>query len=221
MGFFDFIPLFGGSKEKDTIDLIQEQVSLVYTSVEHTRDAIEALAGGNRELFEEKRDTVNKLEDQIDGITRKIEESLYSGAFLAVSRSRLLDFAEDVDDVVDAAKDVVNIVDVMAGMKLEEGFHKMLKRHMDATVECVGFLKKCVENINDSEKISEYIMKVRHEEHIVDTIAAELFHSIRGPNYDAKNFVLLSKMLEFMNSISDRSEDASDTLKLITLMHKP
>jgi len=220
MSFFDFLP-FGKSKEKDTIDLIQEQVSLVYTSVECTRDAIEALAGGNTRVFAEKRDTVNHLEDRIDGITRKIEENLYSGAFLAVSRSRILDFAEDVDDVVDAAKDAVNIGDVLAGLNLEEGFHALLRKHLDATVDCVGFLKKCVENINNSEKISEYIIKVREEEHRVDTIAFELFHRIRSSKYDAKNFILLSKMLEFMNNISDRSEDASDTLKLITLMHKP
>jgi predicted phosphate transport protein (TIGR00153 family) len=221
MGLFDLIPFLGGSREADTIGLIQEQMLLVHASVESTRDAVEALARGDKKLFEEKRDVVNALEDRIDGITRKIEENLYSGAFLAVSRSRILDFAEEVDDIADAAKDVVNIGDVMAYMQVGEDFHALLHEHMEATLECVGYLGKCVENINNPKRLLEYIPKVREQEHRVDTIASQLFRFIRSPTYDAKNFILISKMIEFMDTISDRSEDASDTLKLITLMHKP
>lgn len=221
MSLFDLLPFVGKSRERDTVDLIQEQVALVYSSVENTRDAVEALAGGDRRLFEDRRDRVNALEDQIDGVTRRIEENLYSGAFLAVSRSRILDLAEEVDDIADATKDVVNIGDVMASMPIGEDFHALLRKHMEATLECVGYLKKCVENINSPERMVGFIVKVREQEHKVDTIASELFHFIRSPKYDAKNFIMISKMLEFMDSISDSSEDASDTLKLITLMHKP
>lgn len=220
MGLFDLIPFFGGGREKDTVELIQEQMKLVYDSVENTRMAIEALTKKDIKLFEEKRAIVNKLEDQVDTVTRKVEENLYSGAFLAVSRSRILDLAEDVDDIADAAKDVVNIGDVMIDIEIDGEFSALLRKHMEATLECVGYLKKCVESINNPEGMSECILKVREQEHKVDTNAAELFHLIRR-RYDAKDFVLISKMVEFMDSISDRSEDASDTLKLITLMHKP
>lgn len=221
MSLFDLLSFVGRSREADTLDLIQEQVALVYSSVESTRDAVGALAGGDRRLFGEKRDVVNALEDRIDGITRKIEENLYSGAFLAVSRSRILDFSEEVDDIADATKDVVNIGDIMGSMPIGDKLRVLLSKHMDATLECVGYLKKCVENIDKPEKMVEFIMRVREQEHKVDTIASELFHFIRNPEYDAKSFILISKMIEYMDTISDRSEDASDTLKLITLMHKP
>ena len=221
MGLFDWIPFVGKSKEKSTIELMQEQMNLVCKSVENTRMAVEALTEKNKSLFVEKREAVNSLEEEIDCVTRQIEENLYSGAFLAVSRSRILDLVEDVDDVADAAKDVVNIGDIMVEHEMSGEFNDLIRRHMNATVECVGYLKECFDSIDDHEKLPELIKKVRKQEHEVDEIAKELFHLIRKPDYDAKDFLLLSKMIEFMDEISDRSEAASDTLKLVMLVHMP
>jgi len=221
MSLFDLIPFLGKSKESDTVELMVEQMRLVYSAVENAMEAVDAVTKRDEKRFREKRDAVNRLEDESDDVTRKIEEKLYSGAFLAVSRGRILDFAEVVDDVADAAKDVVNISDIMIGVKLSREFDELLGRHRKATVECVGYLKQCVENINNQRKIPELVVEVRRKEHEVDTIAGELFHLIRSPDYNAKDFILISRMIEFMDEISDNAEDASDLLKLIMLMHTP
>ncbi|MDD5111813.1 MAG: DUF47 family protein [Candidatus Altiarchaeota archaeon] len=221
MDLFDLIPFLGRSREKSVVDLMNEQISLVYESVASVKAAVDALTGGDMTIFEEKKASVNALEDRIDGITRGIEEHLYSGAFLAASRSRILDFAEDVDDIADAAKDAVNIGDVIVGYGSNGRLGELLRRHMEITLKCVGSLKACVESSEKPDRLPALIMDVRRSEHEVDVIAEELFHLVRGPDFDAKSFVLISEMIEFMNNISDRSEDACDTLSLVMLMHKP
>jgi predicted phosphate transport protein (TIGR00153 family) len=221
MNLLDLIPFFGRSKEEDTVSLIKEHMNLVYGAVESTRDAIEALVRKDYLLFKGKASSVNSLEDRADSVTRRIEENLYSGAFLAVSRSRILDFAEEVDNIADSAKDAVNIGDIIMTMDIDESFHTLLQRHMEATLECVAYLKKCVESMNNPDEIPRLIEKVREQEHKVDTIAAELFRLIRDQKYDTKNFIIMSKMFEFMDDISDSAEDASDDLKLIMLINRP
>jgi uncharacterized protein Yka (UPF0111/DUF47 family) len=75
--------------------------------------------------------------------------------------------------------------------------------------------------MNNPDEIPRLIEKVREQEHKVDTIAAELFRLIRDQKYDTKNFIIMSKMFEFMDDISDSAEDASDDLKLIMLINRP
>ena len=119
----------------------------------------------------------------------------------------------------DWAEDLVQDTFVRAMGHLE--LLKMLKQHTQVTLDCVECLKNAIECIDKSEGVKESIYKCREGEHNADIIERDAFQLLYKSGHEAKDLILLSKLIELMGQISNYAEDASDTLSLILLMHRP
>ena len=221
MSVFDFLPFSGRNREQDTIALLKKQVSQVYASVEELVVLMTAYIAGDDVLCGEKRKSIDVLERECDDVRRLIEETLYSGAFLPLSRSRILDFAEKVDDIADAVQDTAHITKYLTGELRLSDVDSILSDLVGKTKECVKHLHDAVYSFDDEEKVKQLISQVDREEHEVDQIEEKVFNMLYIQDHPFKSLHLYSKLLDFAGGISNRAEDASDTLSLIVLMHKP
>ncbi|MFH1789204.1 MAG: TIGR00153 family protein [Candidatus Altiarchaeota archaeon] len=221
MGLFDLLPLVGRNKERETIGFLQEETCLVYESVRELGLLFYGFHERDDKIVSEKRDSINALEKKSDGLRRQIEESLYQGAFLPMSRSRILDLAEKTDEVANLVQDAAHLTQHMSGDIRVPELDELLKEQVKETLDCVKHLKEAVEQIDDDEKVRQLIKKVEVEEHHVDLIENKLFKKLYEEDYKPKTLILYGKLIEFVGKISNKAEDASDTLSLILLMHNP
>lgn len=221
MDLLNRLPFFGRKKERETISLIKEQIGVVYDTVSQLGGVFSAIETGDESSLAEKRKIIDDLEHHADGIRREIEENLYSGAFLPMSRSEILGFAEQVDEIADVAQDVSHLTFFLDDVKIDDDLLKLLKEHTEVTLECVRCLKNAIECIDKSEGVKESINRCREGEHNADKIERSAFQLLYKSGHEAKDLILLSKLIELMGQISNYAEDASDTLSLILLMHRP
>jgi len=87
-------------------------------------------------------------------------------------------------------------------------------------MDSVKLLKESVDNIEDLEKVRGIIKKIRINEHESDKTSYQAYNLLYGEERDPRSLQLLSKLIEFISEISNKAEDASDSLSLIVLMHK-
>jgi predicted phosphate transport protein (TIGR00153 family) len=219
VSIFSSFPLFGSGKEKKTLIRIADHVKVSLEAVEGLDSALlEFSKGGSR--FEERVRYVDGLEKAGDVLRREIEEDLYSGAFLPISRSRVLDFAENVDKISDAAEDASKLLSFLKKDEVSEDLLVLLRAGVAKAADSVRLLKEAVESIEDLDKVRSLIKEVRRREHESDEIAHNSFAVLYGHDHGERVLFLLAKLIDSISSISDVSEDASDSLSLIVLMHK-
>lgn len=219
MGLID--SLFGKSKERETIEYVKEHIGHVYDTVASLKDVFNALEKGDEAGLEDSRAKVDSIEKKADDARRRIEEELYSGAFLPVSRGRLINFVDEVDWVADTAQDASRMTEFLAKEKIGPELMTTLKEMLDSSVECVGYLSDAVNELGESEKMIEAIRKVNEIEQEIDLMENKAFHLLYDREYSPRNMILLSKLIEFIGEVSNKAEDASDKLSLINLMYKP
>jgi len=217
---FSELPFFGESRERKTFSKIQQHVETIYKTVVELDAAFEEFGKGNDKAFKEKVGRVDALEKQADKLRRDIEEDLYSGAFLPVSRSRILDFAENVDKVADAAEDAVKLLSFLDKKEIPDDLFTLLRSGVKKAVEGVEYLQEGVKSIEELDRIREILNDIRSKEHESDEVAHEAYKLIYHNERDARRLQLLSKLVDFISNVSDTAEDASDALSLIVLMHK-
>jgi predicted phosphate transport protein (TIGR00153 family) len=205
MKIFDKIPFMVESREEKTLMKIKEHLETTCHVVRELDSVFEALEIGDYELLKEKQKSVASLETNADKLRRDIEEDLYSGAFLPISRSRILDFVEKADEIADTAEDASNLL-------------TFLERR--ESLDSVKLLAESIDSIEDLEKIREIVKKIRAKEHESDETGRKAYKYLYKKERSAKSLQLLSKLIEFINDISNKAEDASDSLSLIVLMHK-
>lgn len=220
MKIFGEIPFLGESREKKTLMKIKEHLETTYQVVRELDNAFEALEKEDYELLKEKQNNVASLETEADELRREIEEYLYSGAFLPISKSRILDFAEKVDETADAAEDASKLLTFLRRDEIPQELLVLLRNETKKAVDSVKLLKESIDNIEDLEKIREIIKKIRIKEHESDERSYHVYSLLYREKRDPRLLHILSKLIESISEISDKVEDASDSLSLIVLMHK-
>lgn len=219
------INIFGGlsaldSPEKKTLQKIKRHVETTYDALVELDYALAAFENGEMDLFSSKKDTVDSLEKKADRLRREIEEDLYSGAFLPISRSRILDFSENVDKVADIAEDTAKMLVFIDRKQVPDDLLTLLREGVERASESVKLLVEGLEDIENPDKVRDIIRMIRAEEHECDELANHAYAIVyQGPS-EAVRLHILCKLIEFVSDLSDLAEDASDALSLIVLMHK-
>jgi len=216
---FSNFPLLGSGKEKKTLVRIAEHVKVSLEAVEGLDSVLVEFSKGSGKVEDRVR-YVDGLEKAGDVLRREIEEDLYSGAFLPISRSRVLDFAENVDKISDAAEDASKLLSFLKKDEVPEELMVLLRSGVAKGAESVKLLKEGIEAIEDLDKVRFLIKEVRRREHESDEITHNAFAVLYGHDHSDRVLFLLAKLIELIGNISDVAEDASDSLSLIVLMHK-
>ncbi len=220
MKIFNIISAITGQKEKETISLIKDHAQTAYDVTLAFCDAFSSFEKKEYPAMEEKIGLVGDLEEKADRLRRQIEENMYSGAFLPGSRSVILDFVEGVDGVADKAEDAARMLSHFEKREIPPDILALIRMQIKETVSCVETLKDAVESIEEVTEMRSAIDRVREKEHESDKVANRIYSMLYSETKDPIVILLLSKFVEFIGDITDRAEDATDSLSLILLMNK-
>lgn len=214
------LSFLGENREKKTLLKIREHVETTYQAVAELDGVFEAFGKDNARDYEEKAQKVDQLEKKGDQLRRAIEEDLYSGAFLPISRSRILDFAENTDRIADIAEDAAKLLQFLRKDEMSPALLELLREDARKAADSIKLLIEAVEDIEDLDKVKGIIKRIRAREHESDEITHRTFELLYREDHSARVLHILTKLIEFVSSLSDAAEDASDSLSLIVLMHK-
>jgi len=163
---------------------------------------------------------VDRTETEADMILREIMSKLYSGAYLPSLRSDIFHLLQYMDGVANAAEACCDVfLDQRPGIPQEMRPH--FERIMEKSISCCTPLMDAIQSFlkgEDASIIQEGSKKVGMIESDVDREEWDLTRDIFKADLDYGHKIHLKQCLEKITTISDRAEDASDQLQLITIM---
>ncbi|RLI92828.1 MAG: TIGR00153 family protein [Candidatus Altiarchaeales archaeon] len=220
MKLFNLIPALAGEREKETIRLIKEHADMTYRVVCEFKNAFSALEKKDFMTLKEKVDRVSSLESRADDLRREIEEKMYSGAFLPGSRRIILNFAERIDDVADAAQDAARILIFLEDREISKDMFDLLELELKDGLDTIDILRRSISDLRNVDELRLAIRRVRRKEHEADEIANKIYSTLYRNVKDPITVLLVSKLITYIGNISDKAEDATDALSLIILLHR-
>lgn len=159
---------------------------------------------------------INKLENAADTLRRQIKVKLYSEMLIPESRGDVLGLLESSDNVIDAAKKVLNSFDIERPLIpdfLTEDFISLVDFSADAVEEMV---KAARAFFTETSVVNDYINKVSFFEHeadkIEDIIKRKAFDSIEIESLCWK--VQVRYFAERVAFLSDGAEEVCERLAI-------
>jgi predicted phosphate transport protein (TIGR00153 family) len=220
----------GGGREKEAVKIMKQHVAIVLDVVKKLEELTKAFQKWDVKKLEALEAELDQLETKADGVRRKFEASLVEGAFLPAYRSDFSALAERIDDVADMAQEAARafvwrgvFCDIIAkackkkpgAREIAEGFVKIAQKAVDATTalkEAVGALMSNVEVARANAN------KVELAEHESDLLEEKLIKQLYTHErlFDPVSIMQIKDIVEKMGAVSNRAEDASDLISIIS-----
>lgn len=181
--------------------------------------AISEYLKGDWEKFQKHLKSVMDLENDVDDRRREIRYKLYSQMLIPESRGDVLSLLENIDNVIDAIKDVLIQFDIERPeipASLHGEFNDLAKvsnKAVNHTVKASRSFFKEIHQVND------YINKVYYYEHEADMYES----SIKRKIFSSEEYGDLSVKMHIRDfavhiaSISDEAEDVCERLSVAAI----
>jgi hypothetical protein len=221
----------GGKREKEAVGLLKRNAGEVLDVVKKFEDMIIA-SFSERDIAKTEAlgRKISDLETNADKSRRKFTCALQKGAFLPVFRGDLARLAEKLDDVADAAEEAMRVIllreklfTVLAKAEKKRKSAKIIK---EGLVKMAGLATKTVEalksavsmmmsNVDAANKKANEVEELEHESDIIEQgLINDLYEHEKL--LDSISVMQLKEIIDGIGSISDRAEDASDTISIIS-----
>jgi len=186
------------------------------------KKGIQNYLDGNIDEFKQNLKSITNLESEADTIQRKIENDFYLHSLMPNFASDILNLIENVDDIIDRAKDVLSQFDVETPHVPES-----IKKDY---IELVNFSAKSVENVipaarvffTEPNKVKDNLQKVLFYHRETDTLSTNIKRKIFQDTDDLK----LSEKLHLryfalhIEQVSDEAKKVAQQLSSLVIKIK-
>jgi len=175
------------------------------------------LSEGIGEKFDFYVQQTHKTESRADDLRRKVEWEMYSKALLPESRGDILGFLETMDKIPNKAESLLNQIKLQ---KLE--FPKELNQNLERIValswEAIQLVyeaaTKLLSRNGDIHKLADEIDAKETE---CDHAEQDTIEKIFSMDIEKADKILLKEFIIEMGNLTDRAEDVSDRLTILSV----
>ena len=225
----------GGKKEKEALLLLERNAGEVLDVVKKFEDMIIA-SFSERDIAKTEAlgRKISDLETNADKSRRKFTCALHEGAFLPVFRGDLARLAERLDDVADVAEETMRVIllreKLFTALAKAEKKRKSAKVVREGLIKMAGLATKTVEalksavgmmmsNVDAANEKADEVEKLEHESDIIEQgLINDLYEHEKL--LDPISVMQLKEIICRIGNISDRAEDASDVITIISYSFK-
>jgi len=225
----------GGKKEKEAFSLLKHNAEEVLDVVKKFEDMIIA-SFSERDIAKTEAlgRKISELETNADKSRRKFTCALQKGAFLPAFRGDLARLAERLDDVADAAEETMRVIllreKLFTALAKAEKKRKSAKIIREGLIKMAGLATKTVEalrsavgmtmsNVDAANEKADEVEKLEHESDIIEQgLINDLYEHEKL--FDPISVMQLKEIIGRIGNISDRAEDASDVITIISYSFK-
>ncbi len=175
------------------------------------------LADGCTAEFEERLNTVNRMESEADGKRRSIETKLYVQTLIPESRGDVLGLLENLDSVLNLFEGAlwgfaIEKPDIPS--EFHADFEALCEKAVAAVESLVLASRAFFRNI---EAVSDHMHKVMFYEKEADKVSTKLKRAIFASDMSLSHKSHLRSFVEQIDNLADRSEDVADRLAIYTI----
>jgi len=178
------------------------------------------LAEGIGEKFDYYVQEVNKTEERADDLRRKVEWEMYSKALIPESRGDILGFLETMDKIPNKAESLFNQIKLQK-LEFPKELNQNLERIVTLSCEAIQLVydaaTKLIRQNGDVHKIADQIDDKETEcDHAEQDTIAKIFEM----DIDKADKILLKEFIIELGNLSDRAEDVSDRLTILSVKRR-
>lgn len=212
--------LFKGfwSGQTELNEMMQDHADLVDETLEKFKEGMCLwVEEGDLERANELAYETHSLEGKADDLRREIEMKLLNGALLARSRRPLLDVVERTDKLANAAEASMDFT-LLQRIELPEELGPIAEDIVNKSVEIVEVVQEGLEVLFGGDgDVLQYTEEIEQLEGDIDDLERDFIQTLFGlENLELAEKILLRQYLESLVEISDRAEDLSDEMEIIT-----
>ena len=212
----------GMKEEKTVLEHSRQHLAKVLVTVEKLNDAIRALEKGDIPGKDKSIEEVKAAEREGDDLRRQMMKSLSEGLLLPLDRGDLMHFVKILDSIADWAKGAARLLEFCKTDILPPAFIKGLRENSDFIVEEAEKLNEATESLikNDLEKALSDCSLVEELEEKADDKKRDLLGILLATDLAAPQLLLLFQIIEAVENVSDRIEDAADLIRILAVKSK-
>ena len=208
---------FPFGKTKTLEGQFDEFLDIIVKGALGMKGALSSYLADDQADFIERIQAVADLERRADDIRRRTETTLYTYSLIPESRGDVLGLLENMDNLIDGAKEVLQSFEVQQPVIPTE-FHKEFLGLTDMSVEAVEQVVLAARAyMRKVHQVRHYINKVDHFESEADRAGLKLKRSVFRSDLDLASKMHIRYFAEQIESISDIAEDVGERLSIAAI----
>lgn len=215
---------FKKRRAEKVADTAQRHLSLVTGAVECLVDLYGALIDGRGEVVRQITKRINEMEMEADSLRRMATRELSLGVLSASIREDLMDLARRIDEIMGWITGTARTACFLLSFEFPRELRGLGAEMVKATKECVWTTRKCVDRLyGDPEEAMKLTAIVERYEHEVDDLFTKIKSIFVGLTHDdlpVGSAIMLFEFLLSLETISDRCEDVSDLVAILTVRYQ-
>ena len=163
---------------------------------------------------------VHKTEDRADELRRKVEWEMYSKALLPESRGDILGFLETMDKLPNKAESLLYQIKLQ-GLTFPSELNPNLQRIVDLSCEAIQLVYEAATNlISRKGGIHKLADEIGVKETECDHAEQDTIEKIFTMDIDKAEKILLKEFIIELGNLTDRAEDVSERLTLLSVKRR-
>ena len=163
---------------------------------------------------------VHKTEDRADELRRKVEWEMYSKALLPESRGDILGFLETMDKLPNKAESLLYQIKLQ-GLTFPSELNPNLQRIVDLSCEAIQLVYEAATNlISRKGGIHKLADEIGVKETECDHAEQDTIEKIFTMDIDKADKILLKEFIIELGNLTDRAEDVSERLTLLSVKRR-
>ena len=213
--------MFKSKREKEIIENYKKHLSVALHCMELFIEQLNSLFSGDWEKINEIERIIYRKEREGDKLRRKNEYLFSEGLLFPSDRMLFINLSEEIDKVIDKIQQVSRILTLRKPSQEAIEFLKdpRVMKYLEVTKKSVETLYSSAISLLESREAS---LKKAHEVEEYESEADELKLELLRKLYSEErkinilSLLQLEKLILWIDAISDKAEDASDVIILIT-----
>lgn len=178
------------------------------------------LTEGLGEKFDYYVEHTHKMESRADDLRKKIEWEMYSKALLPESRGDILGFLETMDKIPNKAESILYQIQLQR-LRWPEELTRSLRRIVDLTCEAIQLVYEAAKALISQEgDIHQLADGIDDKESECDHAERDIIARIFAMDIDTAEKALLKELIIELGTLTDRAENVSDRLTLLSVKRR-
>lgn len=178
------------------------------------------LTEGLGEKFDYYVEHTHKMESRADDLRKKIEWEMYSKALLPESRGDILGFLETMDKIPNKAESILYQIQLQR-LRWPEELTPSLRRIVDLTCEAIQLVYEAAKALISQEgDIHQLADRIDDKESECDHAERDIIARIFAMDIDTAEKALLKELIIELGTLTDRAENVSDRLTLLSVKRR-
>lgn len=204
--------------KRRALSICQDHLRKVVEITRKVPQLVDDFVKGNKASVKQLHTEIRSAEEEVDVARRGVAQELAEIGAILISREDFLRFTSLASEIADFCEGIAfRLLEITErGWKVPSDVKKGLAKLSDAMLETVLKLRETATTLNyGAEKASEKARGVEVAERVVDDLYRELEVKILSSQIDIPALLLLRDVLQLMEDVADKAEDASSAARIL------